>query len=338
MKKTAQKSTSEVRFFSRSGLIKNSVLATVVVALHIIAVGGFFTIQGCGTVNKTPQAVEPAPAPVMPPRVTSNKKSSRKTRSVIRPPAAVAPAPAMVPPSELQTYTIRSGDSLSKVAQRFGVSARELADINGIKNPNKIRVGQKLVLPSYVTNRKNTTPKKVVKKSKSSRKPVAPGSVYIVKGGDVLSRIAVRHRVTVKDLRAANKLTSDKILVGQKLIIPGGHPATATPRKAKANKPVVKKPTAPRSAAPKPVVSRAKPTTKSVPKKTVVEEVVVIEEERTPPTSASGENPYYYTISEGDTLESTALIFSLTKQELMDANNMPEGSEVSAGDRLIIPF
>ena len=45
------------------------------------------------------------------------------------------------------TYVVQSGDSLSKIASRLGVSARALQDLNGITNPNQIYVGQKLKVP-----------------------------------------------------------------------------------------------------------------------------------------------------------------------------------------------
>jgi len=325
MSHTMKDNRNEIRPFYRSGLLKTSMLAVVVVGLHIVAVGGFFTIQGCGTVQNQ-KAVEPAPAPVMPPRVTREKATIRSTRPAIRPPVAVEPAPAMVAPADLQTYTIRSGDSLSKVAHRFGVSARELAEINGIKNQNMIRIGQKLVLPAYA-KKQAPAPKKMSrpKKKKATPKTVAPGSLYVVQSGDVLSRIAVRHGTTVKALRSANKLTSDRILVGQKLVIPGGvvAPVKSIPAKIKA-------PVKPASiAAPKAVQPAIE-----IP---IVEETVVMDEERVE-SSLSSENPYYYTVQEGDSLNSVGMVFSLSQEELMKANNIQEDTPLTPGQRLIIPF
>jgi murein DD-endopeptidase MepM/ murein hydrolase activator NlpD len=43
----------------------------------------------------------------------------------------------------------RAAIPLSKIASKVGVTAREIAELNGIKDPNKIKLGQKLVLPSY---------------------------------------------------------------------------------------------------------------------------------------------------------------------------------------------
>ena len=46
------------------------------------------------------------------------------------------------------------------------------------------------------------------------------GTVYVVKSGDTLSRIAKTHGTTIKAIEAANGLTDDRILVGAKLKIP----------------------------------------------------------------------------------------------------------------------
>lgn len=47
----------------------------------------------------------------------------------------------------LETYDIQPGDSLGKIAERFGVSVDELMALNGIENPDHIEVGQTLTIP-----------------------------------------------------------------------------------------------------------------------------------------------------------------------------------------------
>jgi LysM repeat protein len=48
---------------------------------------------------------------------------------------------------EMREYAIQPGDSLSRIALKHGLSARVLAEANGITDPNKIRVGQVLKIP-----------------------------------------------------------------------------------------------------------------------------------------------------------------------------------------------
>ena len=75
-------------------------------------------------------------------------------------PTVLAEQVTSAPPAEI-TYVIQSGDSLSVVAQRFGVSLQELADFNAISDPNSIKEGQELrippVLSSPVTVQDDTT-------------------------------------------------------------------------------------------------------------------------------------------------------------------------------------
>ena len=61
-------------------------------------------------------------------------------RSQTSPPAAEANRP--------RTYAVQPGDTLSAIAAQFGVSAAELRRINGIDDPDSIRVGQSLLIPT----------------------------------------------------------------------------------------------------------------------------------------------------------------------------------------------
>jgi len=68
-----------------------------------------------------------------------------------RPTPAATPRPASSPtPSASagpRTYKVRPGDTLARIAARFGTTVGELATLNGIANPSLIRVGQVLKLP-----------------------------------------------------------------------------------------------------------------------------------------------------------------------------------------------
>lgn len=49
--------------------------------------------------------------------------------------------------STLEKYTVEDGDSLSSIADQFGVSQDALAEINNIEDPNSLQAGQELVIP-----------------------------------------------------------------------------------------------------------------------------------------------------------------------------------------------
>jgi LysM repeat protein len=199
--------------------VKKAWIVGVIIGLHCLVVGSLMVIQGCGT-PKPPPAPPPTPV-VMPPPA----------------PPPAPPAPIMKPvvkiepvPVEMTTksYTIKSGDSLSRVAQRFNVSMRDVMKLNKISDPNKVRVGQKLALPGYVNLNAPEPPRRKKAVSKPSATPaVAGGNEYVVKAGDSLSVIAKAHGTTTKALRDVNKLSSDRIAVGQKLALPQGAGAPA---------------------------------------------------------------------------------------------------------------
>lgn len=45
-------------------------------------------------------------------------------------------------------YTVKKGDTLSRIAAKYGATYQAIAAYNGIKNPNAIRVGQKIKIPA----------------------------------------------------------------------------------------------------------------------------------------------------------------------------------------------
>lgn len=114
------------------------------------------------------------------------------------------------------TYRVRPGDNPEKIAKKFGISVKTLLKANKIKNPKRLKVGQKLYIP--VKRKKN---KKSVKSKKSYS--VLKGKkcryVYTVKKGDALSLIAKRFKVSSTNLKRWNNLKSNRLYIGQRLCI-----------------------------------------------------------------------------------------------------------------------
>ncbi len=95
------------------------------------------------------------------------------------------------------SYTVQAGDSLSRIASRFGMSLTELQEINKLGRSGTIYPGDKLRLRSVAS---------------------APEvHLYTVRAGDTLSGIASRYGMPTEDLRKRNALKSDRIKVGQRL-------------------------------------------------------------------------------------------------------------------------
>ncbi|EDP76434.1 M23 family metallopeptidase [Hydrogenivirga sp. 128-5-R1-1] len=108
-------------------------------------------------------------------------------------------------------YRVRPGDSLQKIAKRFGVSWREIKRFNRLRS-NVIVVGQKLKIPKKGVARKRV------------RRTYRRGEVvyikYRVRRGDSLQKIAKKFGVSWKDIKRANRMRSDIIRVGQLIKVP----------------------------------------------------------------------------------------------------------------------
>lgn len=329
--------------------MRTPALVGIVVTLHVLAVGAFLFIQGCGTVQPGVQpgaraldadpasrgtaAVEPPPPPVMPPRGAPAPRVDMP-RPGLRPPA---PAEPVRPLGESVTHTVQRGDTLSKIASQHGVTTRELTAFNNISDPNSLRVGQKVLVPTSAAAPRPAAPAPAAP-APAARPTVdlsTAEQVYVVQSGDSLSRIASRYGTTVARLREANALTGDRILVGQKLAIPSGSRPTAVAASAPAPTPVtVRQPTTPPEEKPAPSAEPERPTASVIrPAPTV------------PAASEPGDDaiagfsaqPITYTVLEGDTIDIIAKLFIVSKQDILTLNNLEPDAVLEKGQRIQIP-
>lgn len=126
-------------------------------------------------------------------------------------------------PAERIVYKVRQGDNLGKIARKHHVTVSQIKNWNHMRN-NNLRAGQKLVIytgdgaPSVASSSSKKSGKKVQQTSEPAQS--GGGTVYKVRKGDTLSKIAAKFPgVSVKDIKKANGI-GDNIKVGQKLKIP----------------------------------------------------------------------------------------------------------------------
>lgn len=103
--------------------------------------------------------------------------------------------------SDINIYTVQSGDSLYSIARRYNTTVDSLMDANGLTS-TLLQVGQILKVPSIdesIEQNPNT---------------------YVVQRGDTLYKIASQYGISVNDIIRANNLSSDALQIGQALIIP----------------------------------------------------------------------------------------------------------------------
>lgn len=101
-------------------------------------------------------------------------------------------------PVTFQTYKVQSGDSISSITKKFGLSnISTLIAVNDIDNVRQLRAGQKLKIPSI------------------------DGLYYTVQNGNTLQGISTKYGVTMEDLLDVNELESSELSVGQVIFVPG---------------------------------------------------------------------------------------------------------------------
>ncbi len=110
------------------------------------------------------------------------------------------------------TYTVRSGDVLGTIAQRYRVRVADIQRWNGLSG-NLIREGQRL----YIWKTAETTTAQV-----SVPKSATNGQVYIVQPGDTLWDISKKFEgLTIEKIKSLNNLKTNTLQPGQKLVIGG---------------------------------------------------------------------------------------------------------------------
>jgi murein DD-endopeptidase MepM/ murein hydrolase activator NlpD len=103
-------------------------------------------------------------------------------------------------------YIVQAGDTLYAIAQRYGVDINDLAEANGLINPDQIYVGQSLTIPTA--------------KAATTNGPTV-NRIHTVQKGETLFSIAVTLGTSIQSIVEANHLVKTKwVLVGQQLAIP----------------------------------------------------------------------------------------------------------------------
>jgi len=118
--------------------------------------------------------------------------------------AAPAAAQSSEPPAHDGVHIVHQGETLFSIAQRYGLTVNGVAHVNGISDPRRIYVGQRLIIPN--TDQRTT---------------LRPTSPHLVQAGDTLGSIALRCRTTYQDLMFINRMVSPSALhAGQVISVP----------------------------------------------------------------------------------------------------------------------
>ena len=115
--------------------------------------------------------------------------------------------------NEANTYTVKSGDSLWSIANKYGTTVANLRSLNNLTSDN-LQVGQVLRVPSSEAG--------------NNTGGTGSGTTYTVKSGDSLWNIANKYGTSVNAIKSLNGLTGDALSIGQVLLIPANTPTTNT--------------------------------------------------------------------------------------------------------------
>ena len=111
--------------------------------------------------------------------------------------------------AQVTTYTVKQGDTLSEIAGKFGADKKAIVYANNLQNAHKLKLGQKLVIPSAEAVERKTSQELV-------------GPTYTVVAGDNDEAIADKLGITPHDLRASNPgVKWTRLQIGQTLAVPG---------------------------------------------------------------------------------------------------------------------
>jgi membrane-bound lytic murein transglycosylase D len=133
--------------------------------------------------------------------------------------------------ASLRWHNVRRGESLASIARKLGVSRKDLAEANGIRTTSRVRVGQQLIIPRapsapLLAAAAPAAPGRADVPVATSARGASAGEaddegriVYRVKPGDTLYRIAARHDVSIAEIKAWNRLRSDRLAVGTRLTL-----------------------------------------------------------------------------------------------------------------------
>ncbi|MCC6905923.1 MAG: LysM peptidoglycan-binding domain-containing protein, partial [Anaerolineae bacterium] len=240
-----------------------------------------------------------------------------------------------------QLHVIRSGETLSLIAARYGVSIEAIMQANGLASADRIVAGQQLTIPSGTH----------ISQAEPEAAATAPETTYVVQRGDSLYRISLMFGVSTDDLLASNSLANPSALyTGLPLRIPAA-PVTYTESTAPAEPAEAEGGRGGGT-----YVVRAGDTLASIAieNDVTVDGIIVAngltsagrifagQELRLPePGSAArpfpGQGDTAHTIAPGETLAAIALNYGVTVQALLAANNLRSAAEAGAGMTIAIP-
>lgn len=203
-------------------------------------------------------------------------------------------------PTNAQSHIVKKGETLTLIARQHGVSINSIVQNNGIKNPNIILTGQKLIINPF-----NNIPNSSRLSNSQKQTKKTEGSEYQVLEGDTISRIAKSHGISNETLISSNgDINPNQIQTGQIIKIP----------------------------------TNQSKIVKEDQTKSVKDEANIIQNPEDPNEIIAPEGHGFYQVSSGDTLHSIAISFGTDTDNLRKLNQISNNeSSLKVGDYILVP-
>ncbi len=244
--------------------------------------------------------------------------------------------PRAIGTSGESVHVVQSGESLSVIARRYGITADQIAQANSITDINRIFAGQHLLIPSgggaasaaESTSRTEAT-------SAAASAPAAGSIAHTVRLGDTLYRISLIYGVPVDDIIAANSLSNPNALaLGQELRIPSATTDTSSQTYVvRAGETLAE------------IAIRYNTTVDGIatasgisdPSRIYPGQVLTISSPGAAARDYPAESATSHTVRQGETLGGIALRYGVTLSALATANGITNPSRIYPGQTLSIP-
>ncbi|OOS24581.1 LysM peptidoglycan-binding domain-containing protein [Moraxella pluranimalium] len=222
-----------------------------------------------------------------------------------QPKPVATPKPTPKPATKPESYTVRTGDSLTSVAAANGLTVGQLASYNNLPVDSHIFVGQKLWLVSgKVKPQQTPAPTRTQSAPANNSSTTSSGATHKVVAGESLTAIARKYNVSLQALAAENGLSvTDNVLIGQVLKLPNGANVSTAQSQAQASN------TAKQATTPKAVAT----------------------------ATANNRATDSYTVKAGESLTAIANRSGVSVQELASLNGLSPTANLLIGQRIKIP-
>lgn len=244
------------------------------------------------------------------------------------------------------TYVARPGDTLWRIASTHRVSVGEIQQLNRMTE-EEVHVGQTLLIPSpHRLSAPATTTQVSYKPATPGGAPngtpaaatTTPSTYHTVKKGDSLKAIAIKHKMTATALASANGIKDvNKIVVGQRLKIPGRVTTVASSKRSTSTSPPHEpSDTVPlpgfgmASAAPPPPAAGLTPAPTPAPAPAAPARPAAS-------TDDSHRGILAYRVDRSDTIETIATQFSTTPERIREMNRLNASTPLKPGDEIMVP-